>query len=400
MKELSIEEKAKAYDKALKVANKYKDTHIMFPSIKKEMFPELAESEDERIRKTLLGYFKDQDAQYTFRGLINQEVIAWLEKQGEHKSIDDVAKEVTKNKDATISFLKSAGIMNENGELADEYKIEQGEQKPIDPVAIMKDYFANTPEEQQEKDWAELKHLNDVGFDIEIPFGAKDSELQEVSYYIPEGFHAEIEGNRVVIKRGEQKPAWSEEEENVRKDLINFVYGVFQSSHTVGAEYERDRYVAYLEKLAKISPVEKKVKVFIPKFSVGDVISNGVWHSSVLEVTENGYVIEGTPTLEIKYKDEDIYELVERKPAWSEEDKYYYDIIQYILNDECVGKTDKENVINWFKSLSSQLQWKPSQGQLECLEYAIEKAEKDWSPLTNNRIYLTLKALKEQLKKL
>ena len=42
--------------------------------------------------------------------------------------------------------------------------------------------------------------------DIEIPFGAKDSELQEASYYIPEGFHAEIEGNRVVIKRGEQKP--------------------------------------------------------------------------------------------------------------------------------------------------------------------------------------------------
>ena len=41
-----------------------------------------------------------------------------------------------------------------------------------------------------------------------------------------------------------------------------------------------------------------------------------------------------------------------------------------------------------------------SEGQLECLGYAIEKAEKDWSPLINNRIYLTLKALKEQLKKL
>ena len=47
-----------------------------------------------------------------------------------------------------------------------------------------------------------------------------------------------------------------------------------------------------------------------------------------------------------------------------------------------------------------KLKWKPSEGQLECLGYAIEKAEKDWSPLTNNRIYLTLKALKEQLEKL
>jgi hypothetical protein len=45
-------------------------------------------------------------------------------------------------------------------------------------------------------------------------------------------------------------------------------------------------------------------------------------------------------------------------------------------------------------------QWKPSEGQLECLGYAIEKAEKDWSPLITNRVYLTLKALKEQLEKL
>lgn len=44
--------------------------------------------------------------------------------------------------------------------------------------------------------------------------------------------------------------------------------------------------------------------------------------------------------------------------------------------------------------------WKPSKGQLDCLDYAIEKAEKDYSPLTNNRIYLTLKALKEKLLKL
>lgn len=38
----------------------------------------------------------------------------------------------------------------------------------------------------------------------------KESELQEVSYYIPEGFHAEIEANKVVIKKNERKPTWSE----------------------------------------------------------------------------------------------------------------------------------------------------------------------------------------------
>ena len=42
--------------------------------------------------------------------------------------------------------------------------------------------------------------------DIEIPFSAKDSELQEATYYIPQGYCAQIEDNKVVIKQGEQKP--------------------------------------------------------------------------------------------------------------------------------------------------------------------------------------------------
>ena len=75
MKELSIEEKAKAYDEAFKVANKYKDTHIMFPSIKDEMFPELKESEDESIRKRLIELLKKNDEQHFAKE------IAWLKKQ-------------------------------------------------------------------------------------------------------------------------------------------------------------------------------------------------------------------------------------------------------------------------------------------------------------------------------
>ena len=52
MKELSIEEKAKCYDEALKVLHKYDGANIMFTQdLKEEMFPELKESEDERIRK-------------------------------------------------------------------------------------------------------------------------------------------------------------------------------------------------------------------------------------------------------------------------------------------------------------------------------------------------------------
>ena len=59
----------------------------------------------------------------------------------------------------------------------------------------------------------------------------------------------------------------------------------------------------------------------------------------------------------IDYVDAHIQELidtVQNKP-WSEEDEYYRNVILYILNDECVGKADKENAINWLKSLKDRV---------------------------------------------
>ena len=81
MKELSIEEKAKAYDKTLERAksaikecgnNKGRITMI------EEIFPELKESDDERIRKDLCRaiwtYIPTEEG---------EEYLLWLEKQGE-----------------------------------------------------------------------------------------------------------------------------------------------------------------------------------------------------------------------------------------------------------------------------------------------------------------------------
>ena len=67
----------------------------------------------------------------------------------------------------------------------------------------------------------EKKELKMIENEIEIPFGAKDSELQEVTYYIPTGFHAEIDDNKVVIKKGEKPAAWSEEDKNFMYDTLS-----------------------------------------------------------------------------------------------------------------------------------------------------------------------------------
>ena len=92
MKELSIEEKAKAYDEALKVLHKYDGANIMFSqSLKEEMFPELKESEDERVRNKLIDFFKGYSPDEEWWGNITQEdILAWFEKQGEQPKKNDV----------------------------------------------------------------------------------------------------------------------------------------------------------------------------------------------------------------------------------------------------------------------------------------------------------------------
>jgi hypothetical protein len=46
------------------------------------IFPELAESEDERIRKALIEYFttSDNNSYYTVCGVDTKKILAWLEK--------------------------------------------------------------------------------------------------------------------------------------------------------------------------------------------------------------------------------------------------------------------------------------------------------------------------------
>lgn len=89
MKELSIEEKAKAYDEALKVLHKYDGANIMFTQdLKEEMFPELKKSKnentDEKIRKALIKLVTNHASMDLFieYDIHSYEALDWLEKQG------------------------------------------------------------------------------------------------------------------------------------------------------------------------------------------------------------------------------------------------------------------------------------------------------------------------------
>ena len=106
MKELTIEQKAAAYERAIEAAKKYHNGTLK--DVMETIFPELKES-DERIREEIISYIKSSGA------VTNQEWIAWLEKQGKNKSIDDL----TAQEAMDIAVAKC---------------FEQGEQKPADKV--------------------------------------------------------------------------------------------------------------------------------------------------------------------------------------------------------------------------------------------------------------------------
>lgn len=79
--------------------------------------------------RSMKNYF-DWDEHRDIEGQILA-IINWIapnyfnEKEKEQKSIEDAAKEVTKDKESAEKFLKTAGIVDENGNLAEIYRSEQ-----------------------------------------------------------------------------------------------------------------------------------------------------------------------------------------------------------------------------------------------------------------------------------
>ena len=191
---MTQKQKAEAYDKALDAIKNLREMNPSDEGIQNwvnENFPELKESEGEKIRKDLIKWF-EEFPDMIWRGHCcryshyKKDIIAWLEKQG------------------------------------------QGVLKPV--------------------------------LDVEIPFGANDSELQEVSYYIPEGFHAELEDDKVIIKKGEQTtalPKWKYKKDNtplLRDSLILNKYGCVVKSPS-GAIVS-DVWVIDYDELAKLPKEE------------------------------------------------------------------------------------------------------------------------------------------------
>ena len=282
-----------------------------------EVFPELQESADDKIREEIISALKWAN----HKGVYDKH-IAWLEKQGKEESIDKVepkfkvgdwitdgeavfyvtsydidygyqletqkgtlfhfSDEKVENKyhlwsiqdakdgdvlacNEEILLFKSYSVQNRisvycwyNGQTDNFHSIEV-----TDASLTTRNKIYPAKKEQRDLlfqkmkeagyEWdAEKKELKKIEQSIDIPFGAKDSEFQEVSYYIQEGFHAEIDGNKVVIKKGEQKSAWSEEDERMRQYIVNdlkFIKELVNDPHHVVPVKRVEKEIDWMESL-------------------------------------------------------------------------------------------------------------------------------------------------------
>lgn len=181
MKELSIEEKAQRYDEAIERAKGVIEQNPLMEYLKKGIeyiFPELKESEDERMARELIAHFRNNSVSETWSGLNVKKVIAWLEKQGEHANFRNkiqIGDKVTRNEDGVLVNLSQ-----------------------LERVAKP----------------AENKGEHDMGISETTKQKLEDNLYKALEKETPESC------NEFLEKQGEQKPAeWSEED----KKMIHYI---------------------------------------------------------------------------------------------------------------------------------------------------------------------------------
>ena len=189
MKELSIEEKAKAYDIALDKIKRLLGTGSNCSREELEyVFPELKESEDDKVEKAIFGVVYDSDNElWGGYDVSKSDVLAWLEKQGEKDEEISVLKDQIESLHAAIKAIKET------------HRIElekQGEQKPADKKGM------NIVEEDMTPFQKKVFCIIDTTIEEEHGLKQVCDELLRLA-------HDEIM----------QKPAWSEEDKNVVEDI-------------------------------------------------------------------------------------------------------------------------------------------------------------------------------------
>jgi len=185
---MTQEEKAKAYDEALIRGSRLWECGEITKENYEYIFPELKDSEDEMIRKTLIhivkGACNKYGIKYQGKEIGEEKLLAYLEKQGEHANFRNkiqIGDKVTRNEDGVLVNLSQ-----------------------LNRVA--------------------KKQGNNMGISEAAKQKLEDNLNKALEKETPESLNKFLDG------QGEQKPAWSEEDEAMWAEISDLLWEGYKQS--------------------------------------------------------------------------------------------------------------------------------------------------------------------------
>ena len=350
----TIEEKAKAYDEAIKKAKSVIEQNPLMEYLKKGIeyiFPELKESEDERIIRDMIETIKKESKDFPSSVIAEKSHtwLAWLEKQGEKIipleeiilnvwELGNYWKELTKGVCNTEYGRQLDYIVKhwKEGEHYIKHFEKQCEQKSDD----------NVEPKFHEGDWVVVDDGR-IGRIIECTkdFADVDLEYSRLSTRVNN-----IRSWTIQDAKDGDVLSYNDGHGNNCIELIKSITDKkieFWFCLSNGNYYEVfDGLIPYTNLVSRedATPATKEQRVLLFQ-----------------KMKEEGYEWDAEKK-ELKK--------VEQKPAWSEEDENRINrLIAYFEDKESFTAEDDIVYANWLKSLRPQKQWKPSEEQMATLEY-------------------------------
>ena len=337
-----LKRKARAYDEALEKAKRLYEKGTITESLC-HIFPELAESEDERIRKALIEMVHDTtgDELWVDYGIHKEETLAWLEKQGEQKT--EVKYVYTKFQIGdTIVEIKPNGYCQ--------------------PVRV--------------------KYIGDGAYSCESDDGKRSLSFPII--------------NQDDYELVEQKHAWSEEDEK----KLNYLIALLQNSTmtNVALSATNEGIEDFLKSLKnRVQPQPKQEWSEEDKDFIERLID-------VTELWVNGKSVRKLYSTALMYQEwlKSLKNRVQPQPKreWSKEDEMKWSsvlqVLQNIKDNYPIVNVAPE--FNWFKSLKERYTWKPSIEQIEAIRLARSFVVDDFSE--KSTLSDILAELEKHLKKL
>lgn len=427
MKELTIEQKAKAYDE---VVNKLKGfmAQGVNPLITRDdvqdFFPELKESEDEKIRIGIIAYLKNLRGKHE---LLPDEWFAWLDKHGQtftKKDVDDaylkgvcdakheLEKQCAQKSIKVPKFKVGDWIIDIQGVSAnqiigyedDSYYIKTSCSKFYLPMKLAeKNYRLWTIQDAKAGDvltyndsknnvWVCIfkKYANERVYDYctldRESFWERDNWNHLASFsYTPA---TKEQRDLLFQKMKESGYEWDAEKKELKKVEQKPIDDLTQqeAKAEIDEKYKIGKWFTGLIPCWVNAPsTQQPAHDFHGKNIIAIHLKDGGYRCCCIDDKKpvTFTLTEGTPLVEGWNNRE--------SSAWSEEDEK---MLNSIIEDFGDGKTSNMLQESWLKSLRPQTTWKPSDEQMKVLDVAIKS-----SHLTTAE-YNGLVKLREQLKSL